>query len=99
MILKKILLVLLLIGSMVSYAQDSIRIHGQLKNNSRFAKVVVQKYQVGTLNLTAVPIENEKFTITAPPHIEPGVYRLQYSQSSMYDYIEIIEQVVMNKYG
>lgn len=33
---------------------------------------------------------NEPFTLTAPPNIEPEVYRLQYSQSSLYDYVEVI---------
>ena len=70
--------------------QDSIVISGHLKNNTRFAKVVVQKFGVGSFAIAAVPITNEKFSITAHATIEAGVYRFQYSQSSLTDYIDII---------
>lgn len=87
---KTLLIVFLIICGTIATAQDSIRITGHFINNTRFAKVVVQKYQVGTVNVTAVPIEEGKFTITAPANLEPGVYKLQYSQSSLYDYVEVI---------
>ena len=70
--------------------QDSIVISGHLKNNTRFAKVVVQKFGVGSFAIAAVPITNEKFSITAPATIDAGVYRFQYTQSSLTDYIDII---------
>ena len=88
-------LILLLIVAMLNVLsvcgqQDSIQIKGHLINNSHFPRVLVQKYNVGTVNVASAPIENEKFSITAPPNLEPGVYRLQYSQSSKYDYVEVI---------
>ena len=79
----------LLLFSIYSFAQDSIIIQGELKNNSRFAKVVVSKFGVGSFAIGAFPIENNKFTITAPTDIEPGVYRLQYSQTAN-EYIDVI---------
>ena len=69
---------------------DSIKITGHLIGNTRFAKVVVQKFGVGTFDIVAVPIKNEKFTVSAPSDLPPGVYRLQYSQSSLNDYVDII---------
>lgn len=70
-------------------AQDSIRISGQFLHNTRFAKVVVSKFGVGSFPIAAVPIQEEKFSLSAPGDIEPGVYRFQYSQTTN-DYIDII---------
>jgi thiol-disulfide isomerase/thioredoxin len=74
---------------MQSYAQESIVIKGELKNNSRFAKMVVSKFGVGSLPITAVPIQNGKFSVSAPMDIEPGIYRFQYSQTAN-DYVDLI---------
>jgi len=78
-----------LLYSVCSFAQDSIVIQGDLKNNSRFAKVVVTKFGIGSFPIAAFPIQNNKFRITAPIAIEPGVYRLQYSQTAN-EYLDII---------
>jgi thiol-disulfide isomerase/thioredoxin len=71
-----------LLSTFFCSAQDSIRISGQFLNNTKFAKVVIQKFGIGVFDIAAVPIEKEtgKFSITAPIDVEPGVYRLQYSQ-------------------
>ena len=79
----------LLLLSLCSFAQDSIRISGQFLHNTRFAKVVVNKFGVGSFPIAAVPIQEEKFSLSAPGDIEPGVYRFQYSQTTN-DYIDII---------
>ncbi len=71
-------------------AQDSIRISGVLKGNTRFAKVVVKKFGVGAFDIAAVPILKEHFSIGAPLSIEPGVYRFQYSQVSQGEYVDVI---------
>jgi len=84
---------LLLFFSIVSIAQqpqDSIRINGTITNNVKFAKVVVKKFGVGSFDIAAVPIKNQAFNIAAPPDIEAGVYRLQYSQASLHEYVDII---------
>ena len=78
----------LLLLSLCSFAQDSIRISGQFLHNTRFAKVVVNKFGVGSFPIAAVPIQEEKFSLSAPGDIEPGVYRFQYSQTTN-DYIDI----------
>ena len=87
--MKKILPFFALLVFMQSYAQESIVIKGELKNNSRFAKMVVSKFGVGSFPITAVPIQNGKFSVSAPMDIEPGIYRFQYSQTAN-DYVDLI---------
>ena len=72
-----------------SQAQESIVIKGEFKNNSRFAKMVVSKFGVGSFPIAAVPIQEGKFSLSAPMDIEPGIYRFQYSQTSN-DYVDLI---------
>lgn len=74
------------------FSQDSIRISGQLLNNSRFPKVVVKKFGTGVFDIAAVPIDQEtgSFSITLPPDMPLGVYRLQYSQSSLSEFVDVI---------
>lgn len=77
------------IVSISSIAQDSIRIHGSLLHNSRFAKVVIKQFNIGNIDIAAFPIKDEHFKITTPATIAPGVYRLQYSQAAN-EYVDII---------
>ncbi len=79
-----------LLSSLTCYAQDSIRISGRLQNNTRFAKVVVKKFYIGSFDIAAVPIKEGKFQIAAPTNLDAGVYRFQYSQSSLSEYVDII---------
>jgi thiol-disulfide isomerase/thioredoxin len=87
--MKKILPFLALFVFLQSYAQESIIIKGELKNNSRFAKMVVSKFGVGSFPIAAVPIQEGKFSLSAPMDIEPGIYRFQYSQTAN-DYVDLI---------
>ena len=75
--------------ALCAFAQDSIVIQGELKNNSRFAKVVINKFGIGSFPIGAFPIKNNAFHITAPKDIEPGVYRFQYSQTTN-EFVDII---------
>jgi thiol-disulfide isomerase/thioredoxin len=79
-----------LLTSFFSFAQDSICISGQLHGNTRFAKVVIKKFNIGSFDIAAVPIKEGRFQITAPANLEAGVYRFQYSQSSLSEYVDII---------
>jgi thiol-disulfide isomerase/thioredoxin len=79
------------LNSLIAFSQDSILISGQLLNNTRFAKVVIKKFNVGSFDIAVVPIYNDgTFKINAPKNTEPGVYRFQYSQTSADEYIDII---------
>ena len=86
--MKKIVIIWLCITSLAN-AQDSIVIQGNLHNNSHFAKVIVNKFGVGSFAIAAAPITNQKFSLAAPSTIEPGVYRFQYSQTTS-DYVDVI---------
>lgn len=89
--MKKTLLVLTILYSIATFAQDSIRISGQLRNNSRYAKVVVKQYGIGEFAIGAFPIDKEtgRFKIVAPKEVMAGIYRLQYSQSEN-EYVDVI---------
>ncbi|WP_445758086.1 TlpA family protein disulfide reductase [Polaribacter sp.] len=87
--LKLLITFFMFIITAASFCQDSIVIQGELKNNSRYAKVVVNKFGIGSFAIAAFPIENDKFSITAPVDILPGVYRLQYSQTAN-EYVDVI---------
>lgn len=73
------------------FAQDSIHISGQFENNTRYAKVVVQKFGIGLFDIAAIDIDKEtgKFSITAPPDLESGIYRFRYSQTAS-EYVDVI---------
>lgn len=86
--MEKIVMIWLCITSLAN-AQDSIVIQGNLHNNSHFAKVIVNKFGVGSFAIAAAPITNQKFSLAAPSTIEPGVYRFQYSQTTS-DYVDVI---------
>jgi len=60
--MKKIIpIIVFVLSSFLANAQDSIRIQGHFKNNTKFAKVVVKKFTIGSFDIAAVPITNEFF--------------------------------------
>jgi thiol-disulfide isomerase/thioredoxin len=81
----------ILLSTIYSFSQDSICISGQLQNNTKFAKIVVQQFGIGSTAIAAIPIDKEtgNFKISAPIDIQAGVYRFQYSQSTG-DYVDVI---------
>lgn len=85
-----ILLLLLLLFNL--YANDTILIKGKLLNNSKYSKIVVQKFGIGVFDVAAVTINNEsgEFIINIPADVEPGIYRLRYSQTSSNGYLDVI---------
>ena len=87
---RLLIIVIFLTTSFFGYSQDSININGQLLHNTKYAKVLVKKFNIGSIDIAAFPINNEKFYIKAPIDIEPGVYRLQYSQVEPNAYVDII---------
>lgn len=71
-------------------AQDSIRISGVFEGNTRYAKVLVKKFGIGTYDIAGATIHKDSFTLSVPASIEPGVYRFQYAHSEQIQYIDII---------
>ena len=71
-------------------AQDSIRISGVFEGNTRYAKVLVKKFGIGSYDIAGATIYKDSFTVTAPATIESGVYRFQYAHSEQIQYIDLI---------
>jgi thiol-disulfide isomerase/thioredoxin len=90
--MKQLFVFIALITVFTLTAQDSIVIKGHFKKNSRFTQVVMKKFAIGEFAIGAFPIDKETgdFTIIAPSTIQPGIYRLQYSQISESDYVDVI---------
>ena len=74
------------------FAQDSIQIKGSLIHNTIYSQVVVKQFGVGEMPIGVFPIENNtgNFRITTPKDLRPGVYRFQYGQTAVNDYIDVI---------
>lgn len=76
------------------YAQlnDSITIIGQIKNNTRYAYVVMWGHNAkGNYVVDKTPINNEYFKFSfARKELNPGIYRFEYSQNDVEKHIDII---------
>lgn len=87
-------IVLSLFFTITSHAisNDSIYIKGKLINNTKFSKVVVQKFGTAVYDIAAVAVDNEtqEFVIVAPKNVESGIYRFKYSQTGFGDYVDVI---------
>lgn len=86
----KYFLILITSFALAQQPQDSIKISGHIRNNARFAKVVLKRFGIGIFYMKAVPIIQGKFNLTLPPDIVSGVYRLQFSQNNSNEYLDII---------
>jgi thiol-disulfide isomerase/thioredoxin len=73
-----------------SIAGDSIVVQGQFEGNTKYAKVLMKKFEVGSFPVGVANIEKEHFSITLPPDIAPGVYRFQYAMTEGEKYLDII---------
>jgi thiol-disulfide isomerase/thioredoxin len=78
--------------SLFSFAQvkDSIRIQGTFLNNSRYTNVMLMAFGSDQKNIKKSLIKESVFNISLPLDINPGVYRLIYSQSESNGYIDLI---------
>ena len=74
----------------IVYAQDSILVKGHFVNNTKYAKVIMKKYAVGTFPVGGASIKNGNFFISLPPDIPIGVYRFQYAVAEGEQYVDII---------
>ena len=80
----------LMLFSLPFFGQDSIVIKGKFLNNSRYAKVVMQKFAVGVIPIAGASIYKDSFSLAIPKSIDPGVYRFQYSFTESEHYLDII---------
>lgn len=79
-----------LLATFYCSAQDSIVVKGQFINNTKYARVQMKKFAVGSFTVAGAKIKDEKFSIKLPPDIEPGVYRFQYAFTQSQQYVDII---------
>lgn len=73
-----------------SQAQDSIVVRGQFIGNTKYAKVMMKKFEVGNFPVGGAAIKEDKFSLTLPPDIPAGVYRFVYSVGEGEKYVDII---------
>ncbi len=84
------LLIPIALGANHCSAQDSIVVKGRFIDNTKYAKVLVKKFDVGSFVVGGVTIKGDSFNIIIPSNIEPGVYRFVYSVSEGEQYLDII---------
>jgi len=73
-----------------AFTQDSIVVKGRFIDNTKYAKVLVKKFDVGSFVVGGVTIKEDSFKIVIPSDIDPGVYRFVYSVSEGEQYLDII---------
>ncbi len=73
-----------------SIAQDSIVVKGRFVGNTKYAKVLMKKFGVGSFPVGGAAIRKDSFTISLPSNIETGVYRFEYAMSESGQYLDLI---------
>ena len=76
--------------SLNSFAQDSIVVKGTFIGNTKYAKVLMKKFGVGNFPIGGATIKDEKFSLSIPTSVAPGVYRFQYAVGEGEQYIDLI---------
>jgi thiol-disulfide isomerase/thioredoxin len=69
---------------------DSIIVRGHFINNSKYAKVILKKFDIGSFPIGAATIKDGFFSISLPSDIPIGVYRFQYSSIHEDKFLDII---------
>jgi thiol-disulfide isomerase/thioredoxin len=85
-----ILFTTFLLISFHTFAQDSIVVKGTFIGNTKYAKVLMKKFGVGNFPIGGATIKDEKFSLTIPASVAPGVYRFQYAIGEGEQYIDLI---------
>lgn len=89
-LLNKFIALIFVFSVSISSAQDSIVVKGHFIGNSKYAKVLMKKFDVGNFPVGGAIIKQDSFKLVLPPEIPPGVYRFQYAISEGEKYIDII---------
>ena len=79
-----------LLSAFYCFAQDSIVVKGLFKGNTKYAKVLMLKFGVGSFPVGGATINKDSFSLKLPAAIEPGVYRFQYAMAEQEQYLDII---------
>lgn len=84
------LVVLFSFFTFISFAQDSIVVKGKFIGNTKYAKVLMKKFEVGNFPVGGATIKNDSFKLVLPQEIPAGVYRFQYAVGEGEKYLDII---------
>jgi thiol-disulfide isomerase/thioredoxin len=87
---KAIGALLFLLLSFHAHAQDSIIVKGQFIGNTKYAKVLMKKFDIGSFLVAGAAIKGESFALALPPDIPPGVYRFQYAIGEGEQYLDLV---------
>lgn len=85
-----LLFITFLLTSFQSFAQDSIVVKGTFVGNTKYAKVLMKKFGVGSFYVGGAAIKKDSFSLKLPPNIEQGVYRFVYAVAEGEEYVDII---------
>ena len=85
-----LLLISFLFSSTIALSQDSIIVRGRFIDNTKYAKIVMKKFGVGSFVVGGSVIIKDSFALSLPANIETGVYRFQYAMSESERYLDII---------
>jgi hypothetical protein len=85
-----LLLIALLFPCSIALAQNSIIVRGRFIDNTKYAKIVMKKFGVGSFVIGGTVIIKDSFALSLPANIETGVYRFQYAMSESEQYLDII---------
>jgi thiol-disulfide isomerase/thioredoxin len=88
--LNQILIFLFFIMSKFIFANETIVIQGFFLNNSKYTSVSFEKFNIGSHIVATSKINDGSFIIEMPSKIEPGIYRLKYSQVEANSFFDII---------
>lgn len=88
--MKQIFLLLIFITSKLIFANNSITIKGHFLNNTKYTLVSLEKFYNGSQIIKTSKINEGTFIIEIPTKIEPGIYRLKYSQVEANSFFDII---------
>jgi hypothetical protein len=72
------------------FANETIVIQGFFLNNSKYTSVSFEKFNIGSHIVATSKINDGSFIIEMPSKIEPGIYRLKYSQVEANSFFDII---------
>ena len=76
--------------SLNAFAQDSIVVKGTFVGNTKYAKVMIKKFGVGSFYVGGAAIKKDSFSLKLPSNIEQGVYRFVYAVAEGEEYIDMI---------
>lgn len=86
------LLLSLLFGTAAAFAgpADSVIITGYLKGNTKYARAMLYRFDVGEIPVANTEITGERLRLALPKALPQGVYRLRYSAEEHDRYIDLV---------